>query len=134
MIVVSAVLMSSFVSFSDCMKKQNAKDSDDGPGAGRHLVLQNLFNDMDMSSILVLPWTHSFSGGQVHSIQQLKCFSVQILYKIGNKMGTEDVLKILDMALGDESEDVRIEAVMSMPLMLFFSGPSVMEYASKIMM
>ncbi|CAN6463926.1 unnamed protein product [Victoria cruziana] len=122
------------LTLQNCMKKQNAKDSDDGPGAGRHLVLQNLFNDMDMSSILVLPWTHSFSGGQVHSIQQLKCFSVQILYKIGNKMGTEDVLKILDMALGDESEDVRIEAVMSMPLMLFFSGPSVMEYASKMMM
>ncbi|KAF3783049.1 Serine/threonine-protein kinase [Nymphaea thermarum] len=106
-----------------CMRKQNPKGSNDGRGAGRHLALENLFNNMDMSSILVLPWTHSFSDGQVHFIQRTKCLSVQILYKIGNKMGADDILKILDMALGDESEDVRIEAIVSVPLMLFFSGP-----------
>ncbi|KAF3783053.1 hypothetical protein EJ110_NYTH32799 [Nymphaea thermarum] len=55
------------------------------------------------------------------------------LYEIGNKMGTDDILKILDMALGDESEDVRIEAIIAVPLMIFFSGPSVVAYTSEKM-
>ncbi|KAL1345297.1 serine/threonine-protein kinase ATR isoform X2 [Arachis hypogaea] len=50
-----------------------------------------------------------------------KCLSLQVLSKLGPNLSSSVVLEVLDMGLHDEAEKVRTEAVISMPVMHFWS-------------
>ncbi|XLR61216.1 hypothetical protein S83_011888 [Arachis hypogaea] len=56
-----------------------------------------------------------------HCPWKAKCLSLQVLSKLGPNLTSSVVLEVLDMGLHDETEKVRIEAVISMPVMLFWS-------------
>ena len=55
-----------------------------------------------------------------------KCLSVQVQSKIGPSLKTESILEVLDLGLQDEADEVRIEAVISMPVIVLWSGLDVL--------
>ncbi|KAK1326478.1 Serine/threonine-protein kinase ATR [Acorus calamus] len=68
--------------------------------------------------LLKLPWTHSLIATQAHPLWKTKCLSVQLF----SMLKFETDLEFLDLALKDEAEEVRFEAIISMPLIIMFSG------------
>lgn len=72
--------------------------------------------------ILKIPWTHSFVGNQSHPLWRIKCFSLQILTKIAFTVNSESDLAVFDLALHDEDENVKAEAVISLPILVLCSG------------
>ena len=55
-----------------------------------------------------------------------KCLSVQVQSKIGPSLKTESILEVLDLGLQDEADEVRIEAVISMLVIVLWSGLDVL--------
>ncbi|KAK9109353.1 hypothetical protein Sjap_017413 [Stephania japonica] len=72
--------------------------------------------------VLKLPWTHSNMVAQSHSLCKTRCLSLNVLSKLGFGMKTESVIGIIDLALHDEADDVRGEAVVSMPMIVLSAG------------
>ncbi|KAL5858563.1 hypothetical protein ACOSQ3_006021 [Xanthoceras sorbifolium] len=50
---------------------------------------------------------------------------------LGQSLTTESVLQVLDLALLDESEQVRIEAVLSVPVIVLWSGLDLLTHMFK---
>ncbi|KAF5185097.1 serine/threonine-protein kinase ATR [Thalictrum thalictroides] len=76
--------------------------------------------------LLKLPWTHSLVLDTAQS--QTKCLSIQSLSMIGVGLTNENVLEILDLALHDEAKEVRVEAVISMPVIVLCSGLGILAH------
>lgn len=75
--------------------------------------------DADLIHILLkLPWTHSSVFTKPDCLLKMKCISIQVACKI---IRTESDLEVLDFGLHDEMEEVRHEAVLSMPVVAFWS-------------
>ncbi|KAL5713935.1 non-specific serine/threonine protein kinase [Ranunculus cassubicifolius] len=74
-----------------------------------------------LRTVLKLPWTHSIAISD-QSLCMTKCLSIQALSKIGVGFEDEVILEVLDLALHDEIEEVRVEAVISMPVIVMCSG------------
>ena len=71
--------------------------------------------------MLKLPWIYSLERSEPHPSWKAKCLSVQVLSKIDfSKIGNN--LDILDLSLHDQAEEVRLEAVISMPVIVLWSG------------
>ncbi|KAI3834279.1 hypothetical protein MKX03_030086 [Papaver bracteatum] len=97
------------------------------------LPLENiLFKTMDVNAnlrvVLMLPWTHLLATTEADPMRNTKCLSVQVLSKIGSALKPESVLEILDLALCDEAEEVRAEAVISIPMIVLCSGLGVLPH------
>ncbi|KAL2937004.1 Serine/threonine-protein kinase ATR [Bienertia sinuspersici] len=89
------------------------------PGYMKHL--SNGYGKIDLIiSVLKLPWTHSLEAVKTHQPWKTKCLSIQVLSKIGPK--SELQLDVLNLGLHDEVEEVRMEAVMSIPVIVLSSG------------
>ncbi|KAG9442834.1 hypothetical protein H6P81_018688 [Aristolochia fimbriata] len=73
-------------------------------------------------SILKLPWSHSLLDSPSHSLWKTKCLSIQIFFMIGVKGSPGGDLEVLDLALRDETEEVRAEAIISVPMMVLQTG------------
>lgn len=54
-----------------------------------------------------------------------KCLSLQVVSKLGPSLNEKVVLEVLDLGLHDEAEEVRTEAVISMPVMVLWSALDV---------
>ncbi|PHT64079.1 Serine/threonine-protein kinase ATR [Capsicum annuum] len=83
-----------------------------------------------MPSLLRLPWTSSQST-DTYSSSKAKILSLRILSKIGPVLQGENDLEILDLGLRDTAEDVKIEAVISMPVILMWSGFGLLNHMFK---
>ena len=57
-----------------------------------------------------------------------KCLSVQVQSKIGPSLKTESILEVLDLGFQDEADEVRIEAVISMLVIVLWSGLDVLRH------
>ena len=57
-----------------------------------------------------------------------KCLSVQVQSKIGPSLKTESILEVLDLGLQDEADEVRIEVVISMLVIVLWSGLDVLRH------
>ena len=80
-------------------------------------------------SLAQLVWVEPSLFDPPHHLVKIKCLFIQILSKIrANHFIMERYLEILDFALHDESHEVEAEAVISMPVIVFFSGGHVLEY------
>ncbi len=79
-----------------------------------------------MHMLLKLPWTHSHMVAGPHPPWKAKCTSVKVVPMLGNSLKTESVLEVLDLGLHDDAEDVRLEAVISMPMIVLWSGLGVL--------
>ncbi|KAF6176279.1 hypothetical protein GIB67_023570 [Kingdonia uniflora] len=95
-----------------------------------NVIFQNKDEDLVlMKVLLMLPWTHSLVAGQAYYLWQTKCFSVQALSKIGTGFEIEKIiLEVLDLALHDETQEVRVEALTSMPAIVFSAGHGVLTH------
>ncbi|KAF5745781.1 serine/threonine-protein kinase ATR isoform X1 [Tripterygium wilfordii] len=78
--------------------------------------------------VLKLPWTHFLAVNEPHPLWKIKCISVQVASKLGPSLKTESDLEILDLGLSDEVEEVRLEAMISMPVMVLWSGLEVLTH------
>ncbi|XP_055815485.1 serine/threonine-protein kinase ATR isoform X2 [Solanum dulcamara] len=83
-----------------------------------------------MQSLLRLPWTRSQST-DTYSSSKAKILSLCVLSKIGPILQGGNDLDILDLGLHDTAEDVRIEAVISMPVILMWSGCGLLNHIFK---
>ncbi|KAI4367378.1 hypothetical protein MLD38_023121 [Melastoma candidum] len=80
----------------------------------------------DLFVILNFPWTHDLVVLESSPISKTKMCSIQVISALGQVVHGGDDLRILDLCLTDESEDVVAEAVLSMPLIVYFSCFDVM--------
>ncbi|KAL5978486.1 hypothetical protein ACLOJK_029603 [Asimina triloba] len=74
-----------------------------------------------IQTVLKFPWSHSLLTTQAHSLSKTKCFSVQIFSKVCGRLKFQN-LQLMDLALCDEAEEVRAEAIISLPVVILFSG------------
>ncbi|TMX00805.1 hypothetical protein EJD97_000115 [Solanum chilense] len=74
-----------------------------------------------VQSLLRHPWTRSQST-DTYSSSKAKILSLCVLSKIGPLLQGGNDLDILDLGLRDSAEDVKIEAVIAMPVILMWSG------------
>lgn len=75
-----------------------------------------------MNIVLKIPFTHAFLFTESNPPWRTKCLSVQVQSKIGHSLNTERILEVLDLGLHDDADEVRIEAVISMPVIVLWSG------------
>lgn len=86
-------------------------------------LLQHGSNDAELLHVLLkLPWTHRLLAGGHRCPWETKCLSLQVASKLGPSLNNEVILEVLDLGLFDEAEEVRIQAVISMPVMVLWSG------------
>ncbi|KAL6494861.1 hypothetical protein OROGR_031661 [Orobanche gracilis] len=72
--------------------------------------------------VLKLPWNCGHAITEFRPPQKAKCLSIRILSRIVYTTEHSVDLDILDLGLHDEDEEVRIEAIISMPVIVLFSG------------
>lgn len=95
-------------------------------------LFKNTDNSADLlSMVLKLPWSHSLLITEPQNTWKTKCISVQVASKLGSSLKTEIGLEVLDLSLRDEVEEVRLEAVVSMPVIVFWSGLGVLTHIFK---
>lgn len=75
----------------------------------------------DLLVVLNLPWTQDLVVSEPSHLWKTKIYSIQVLSKLGPLLTDEDDLRVLDLCLHDESEDVVAEAIMSMPVIVYFT-------------
>lgn len=81
----------------------------------------------DLIDVLKLAWDSHCRFTQACPIWKVKCLSVQVFSKVGIKLNAECDLEMLDLAIHDEAEEVQNEALMSLPMIILCSGPSLLE-------
>ncbi|KAJ6365384.1 hypothetical protein OIU76_030204 [Salix suchowensis] len=75
-----------------------------------------------MHILLKLPWTHPQMVVGPHHPWKTRCLSIQVVSKLGSILKTEHALELLDLGLNDEAEEVRIETIISMPVIVWCYG------------
>ncbi|XP_019067489.2 serine/threonine-protein kinase ATR isoform X2 [Solanum lycopersicum] len=83
-----------------------------------------------VQSLLRHPWTRSQST-DTYSSSKAKILSLCVLSKIGPLLQGGNDLDILDLGLRDTAEDVKIEAVIAMPVILMWSGFGLLNHIFK---
>ncbi|XP_057494820.1 serine/threonine-protein kinase ATR isoform X1 [Actinidia eriantha] len=97
---------------------------------GENKLFRSMNDGADrMLLLLNLPWTHTLVAAEPHPPWKTKCLCVQVLSKMG--LQTESNLKVLDVGLQDEAEEVRTEAVISMPIVVLWSGFPILTHLFK---
>lgn len=95
---------------------------------GQHSEKDKLFRNVDNDLKLVLkhPWSHEHALGEHYPLWKSKCSAVQVFSKteISNP---ESDFEVWDWSIVDESDHVRMEAVISMPLIVFWSGAGALK-------
>ncbi|XP_062175775.1 serine/threonine-protein kinase ATR isoform X2 [Alnus glutinosa] len=92
-------------------------------------LFKNTENSAELlSMVLKLPWSHSLVITEPQNTWKTKCISLQVASKLGSSLKTEIGLEVLDLSLCDEVEEVRLEAVVSMPVIVFWSGLGVLTH------
>lgn len=87
--------------------------------------IENTVVDADLIHVLLkLPWTHSHVVTDSHHLWKAKCISVQVACKLVHSTRTKTQLEVLDLSLNDEHDEVRIEAIISMPVIVMWAGLS----------
>ncbi|ONK66743.1 uncharacterized protein A4U43_C06F11490 [Asparagus officinalis] len=82
---------------------------------------------LDLINLLELAWSNHALVCHTDSIRKIKCLSIQIFSKAGINLNDQCALRLLDMALKDDDEEVKIEAVSSMPVIILCSGYRILE-------
>ncbi|KAM7257739.1 hypothetical protein ACFE04_013480 [Oxalis oulophora] len=79
-------------------------------------------DDNAIHGVLKLPWSNSLVVTEPHYALKTKCLCLQIVSKIGFAVKMENALEIMDLGLSDESEQVRLEAIISLPIIVMSFG------------
>ncbi|MQL84785.1 hypothetical protein Taro_017301 [Colocasia esculenta] len=103
---------------------------DDCKGDGRNIDIDHPAH-VDIIRMVKLVWAQSSVLSQTHPLTRLKCLSIQILSKIGTNNLTESYFEVLDLALNDTAEEVQVEAIISIPVIVFYSGGYLLGQCSR---
>ncbi|XP_039135080.1 serine/threonine-protein kinase ATR isoform X2 [Dioscorea cayenensis subsp. rotundata] len=76
----------------------------------------------DLVELLKLAWKNPCFVSQDHTLWKLKCLCIQVLSKISMKKSIDSILEVFDLAILDEAEVVKAEALISMPVIVLYSG------------
>lgn len=86
------------------------------------MIFGNTDNIRDvLQPLLKFPWNSLPSMIESHPLWKAKCFSIRIQSRADCIRQHEVDLNIVDLGLLDEEEEVRMEAVISMPMMVLLS-------------
>ncbi|XP_074371417.1 serine/threonine-protein kinase ATR [Apium graveolens] len=83
--------------------------------------------------VLKLPWNNSYGNIEPHLQWKAKCLSLQVVSKMVSLSRSGSNLEVLDLGLSDEAEVVRMEAIISMPVIVFWSGSNMLTHILKRM-
>lgn len=86
-----------------------------------------------MQYVLKLPWNNSYGIIESHLQWKAKCLSLQVVSKMVSLSQSASNLEVLDLGLRDEAEVVRMEAIISMPVIVFWSGSNMLTHILKRM-
>lgn len=81
--------------------------------------------------LLKRPWNYIPSIIESHPPWKAKCFSIRVQSRAECIRQHKVDLDILDLGLHDEEEEVRIEAVTSMPVIVLLSGFGILPHVFK---
>ncbi|KAJ0089366.1 hypothetical protein Patl1_32855 [Pistacia atlantica] len=84
-----------------------------------------------LNVVLKLPWAQPIVVSEAHPPWKTKCSAVRVFSKLGQNLTTESDFEILDLACRDESEEVRIEATICLPVVVLWSGLNVLPHIFK---
>ncbi|XP_021286556.1 serine/threonine-protein kinase ATR isoform X2 [Herrania umbratica] len=85
-------------------------------------LFKNESNEVAINVVLKLPWTHTLVVPKPHLPWKAKLISIQVVSKLGPRFSAGNGFEVLDLALHDEIEEVRKEALLSMPVIVLWSG------------
>lgn len=95
-------------------------------------LLKNKGDGVDLLNVVLkLPWTQPIVVSEPHPPWKTKCSAVRVFSKLGQSLTTESDFEILDLACRDESEEVRIEAIICLPVVVLWSGLNVLPHIFK---
>ncbi|KAM3298235.1 hypothetical protein ACQJBY_039941 [Aegilops geniculata] len=80
---------------------------------------------VDLISLLKWVWSDGHVSTQT-CLDKLKCLVVQVIAKIGNRLNIDCDLELLELAIHSESVEVQNEALMSLPIIVLYSGPAML--------
>uniref|UniRef100_A0A0D9WU94 Serine/threonine-protein kinase ATR n=1 Tax=Leersia perrieri TaxID=77586 RepID=A0A0D9WU94_9ORYZ len=80
----------------------------------------------DLISLLKLGWDDGHLASQTYS-DKLKVLAVQIITKIDSGMNVECDLEVLELAIQSETAELQNEALMSLPIIVLYSGPRMLK-------
>ncbi|GFP89089.1 serine/threonine-protein kinase atr [Phtheirospermum japonicum] len=93
------------------------------PRESKLMIFENTGDIGDLlRPVLKLPWNCAHAIIESNPPWKAKCLSIRILSRVGYTTQQGLDLDILDLGLHSEEEEVRIEAVISMPVIVLFSG------------
>jgi serine/threonine-protein kinase ATR len=81
---------------------------------------------VDLVNLLKRMWSDGHASTQACLDWKLKCLMVQVIAKIGDKLNTECYLEVLELATHSESAEVQNEALMSLPIIVMYTGPRML--------
>uniref|UniRef100_J3MHR6 Serine/threonine-protein kinase ATR n=1 Tax=Oryza brachyantha TaxID=4533 RepID=J3MHR6_ORYBR len=79
----------------------------------------------DFINLLKLVWDDGYAASPTYS-DKLKCLAVQIIAKIGSRLNAECDLEVLELAIQSETTELQNEALMSLPIVVLYSGPKML--------
>uniref|UniRef100_A0ACD5ZFU0 Uncharacterized protein n=1 Tax=Avena sativa TaxID=4498 RepID=A0ACD5ZFU0_AVESA len=82
---------------------------------------------VDLISLLKRMWSDGHGSNQT----KLKCLMIQVITKISDRLSTGCDLEVLELAIHSESAEVQNEAFMSLPIIVLYSGPRMLELMFK---
>jgi serine/threonine-protein kinase ATR len=80
----------------------------------------------DLISLLKRVWSDGHASTEACLDWKLKCLMVQVIAKIGDRLNTECYLEVLELAIHSEAAEVQNEALMSLPIIILYSGPRML--------
>ncbi|GMJ02240.1 Ataxia telangiectasia-mutated and RAD3-related [Hibiscus trionum] len=85
-------------------------------------LLKSENDKVDINVVLKLPWTHTLLVPKLNLLWKAKLISIQVASKLGPTFSSRTGFEVLDLALHDEVEEVRKEALVSMPVVVVWCG------------
>ncbi|CAL5040806.1 unnamed protein product [Urochloa decumbens] len=80
----------------------------------------------DLISMLKLMWDDGHAVTQPSSDYKIKCLLMQVIAKTGNRLNDGCDLEVLDLAIHNGASEIQNEAIMSLPIIVLYSGPAML--------
>ena len=92
-------------------------------GDGTHFV-HPIYSDLINMLKMMLDDGHVVT--QTSSDYKIKCLLIQTIAKVGNKLNAGCDLEVLDLAIRNGTAEVQNESIMSLPIIVLYSGPNML--------
>jgi serine/threonine-protein kinase ATR len=76
--------------------------------------------------MLKMMWDDGHDVTQTTSDYKIKCLLMQVIAKLGQRLNAERDLEVLDLAIHNEIAEIQNEAIMSLPIIVLYSGPKML--------